>query len=747
MPARLFTTGSRHAHARRNHRRTLLHAAVLGAAGLMALTGHGAIVPAGFADRQVATGFASPTSMTVLPDDRILVVEQNGGVRMIKGDALLDANFHTVQNVDAFAERGCLGATPDPDFAANQYVYLYCTVKTGSGSRNRVLRVTAAGDAAAPGSEQTILELPQVPAGVQWHMGGPLRFGLDGKLYVAVGGHEDLWRNPPEESFSQVLTVPFGKLLRINPDGSFPADNPFFNTPGAYRGIFGLGLRNPYALDVQPGTGLMYLNDVGAGSAEEINQAAAGANYGWPIHEGRAEDTRFANAVYEYGRAAGCAITGGVFYNPGTPQFPPAYVGKYLFADYCGGWIRLLDPASPGRGPQEFANGIDSPVAIATAPGGSVYYLARNQKSDAQNPGSLGKIVFTNTLAPRLTQQPEGKTVYAGDPVTFSIATEGASRFQWRRNGVDIPGATSPSYTIPQTALSDNRAVFMVVVGNEHGDVASNGATLTVTNNRLPVATITAPEETARFTPGEEISYSGTASDVEDGALPLAAFTWKVDFMHDTHSHPFQPASSGASSGAFTVPAIDATAANTWLRLSLSVTDSANQRSTVVRDIYPRGLLAEMSPAVPPANGSGPIEANRNNGGAAPGDGGPIRLDGIGYAKGLGAHAPSEIRYTLGGACSGQFVADAGVDDAAGNQGSVVFQVYLDEEKVFDSGVMRGSDLRKAILANVTGKQTLRLVVTDGGDGNAADLASWGGARVTGCPPRFTPAAGDSGAG
>lgn len=104
---------------------------------------------------------------------------------------------------------------------------------TGSGSRNRVLRVTAAGDVAAPGSERTIRELPNVPAGVQWHMGGPLRFGLDGKLYVAVGGHEDLWRNPPKASFSQDLSTPFGKLLRINPDGSFLGDNPVFDKPGA----------------------------------------------------------------------------------------------------------------------------------------------------------------------------------------------------------------------------------------------------------------------------------------------------------------------------------------------------------------------------------------------------------------------------------------------------------------------------------------------------------------------------------
>lgn len=745
MSSRLFA-GCSHVVLRRKGNCLRLSVAVLATFAMTASPhSHGASVPAGFADRQVASGFASPTSMSVLPDGRVLVLEQNGAVRLVKGDTLLDASFYTVQNVDTFSERGCLGVTSDPNFAVNQYVYFYCTVKTGAASRNRVLRVTAAGDVALPASEQTILDLPEVPAGVQWHMGGPLRFGLDGKLYVGVGGHEDLRPDPLEASFSQNLASPFGKLLRINPDGSFPSDNPFYNAPGAYPGNFVFGLRNPYAIDVQSGTGAIYINDVGAGSFEEINLAVAGANYAWPIHEGRTQDTRFANAVYEYGRESGCAITGGSFYNPVGAQFPSSYVGKYLFADYCSGWIRMLDPANPGAAPEEFATGIGSPVALATAPDGSVYYLARNQGSGAQNAGALGKIAFTNSQGPRLTQQPKGQTIFLGDPVTFSVAADGASRFQWRRNGVDIPGATSSSYTISQTAPADNQAVFTVVVSNDLGSVSSDPATLAVTNNRLPTATITLPVETTGFAAGDQISYAGTASDAEDGTLSAAAFTWKVDFMHDTHAHPFHPPSSGASSGTFTVPTFDAEAANVWLRLSLSVVDSAGQTSTVVRDIYPRGQLSDMTPAVPPVNGNGPVEKNRNNGDVAAGDGGPIRLDGIAYAKGVGVFAPSDVRYKLAAACSGHLVADVGLDDAAGNQGSVIFQAYLDDVKVFDSGLMRGSDLRKAVYVSVAGKQSLRLVVTDGGDSNVADLANWAGARVTGCSAALSTADGGAG--
>ncbi len=403
----------------------------------------------------------------------------------------------------------------------------------------------------------------------------------------------------------------------------------------------------------------------------------------------------------------------------------------------------MFDPTNPSVEPQEFARGIDNPVALATAPDGSVYYLARNRSASASTPGSLGKISFTNNQGPRLTQQPQGQTVYIGDPVTFSVAADDALRFQWQRDGVPIPGATSSSYGISQTAQTDNGAAFRVTVSNDLGSVTSNDAVLSITNNRFPTAEITSPTATTGFNANDEITYAGTASDAEDGTLPAAAFSWSVDFMHDTHSHPFHPASTGASSGTFTVPTFDAEAANIWLRILLSVKDSVGQTSTVVRDIYPAGQLSDMTPAGTPLNGKGPVEINRNNGDVAAGDGGPITLDGIGYAKGLGVYAPSEIRYDLAGACSGHFIADVGLDDVAGNQGSVMFKVYLDDVAVFDSGLMRGNDLRKAIYLGVAGKKSLRLVVTDGGDGNAADMANWAGARVTGCPAGFLTSSND----
>jgi glucose/arabinose dehydrogenase len=252
---------------------------VLGASCLLCARVEAATVPVGFADQRIASGLTSPSAMAVMPDGRVLVTQQNGQVRIIKNDVLLPAPFYTV-DTDSTFERGLLGVVTDPGFASNHWVYLYFTARTPA-PHNRILRVTEAGDTVVPGSERVILDLPDLPSGTKWHMGGALRFGPDGKLYVAVGNHEDDPR-PVADSNSQKLSNPFGKILRINPDGTVPADNPFFNTAGAYRAIWSYGLRNPFTFAIQPGSGTMFVNDVGQGSWEEVNRGQRGGNYGWP---------------------------------------------------------------------------------------------------------------------------------------------------------------------------------------------------------------------------------------------------------------------------------------------------------------------------------------------------------------------------------------------------------------------------------------------------------------------------------
>jgi glucose/arabinose dehydrogenase len=340
-----------------------------------------AMLPPGFSESVIASGISSPTAMGFAPDGRLFICQQNGALRVIKNDALLAAPFLTV-TTDSSGERGLLGVAFDPDFANNQRVYIYYTVP-GSPPHNRVSRFIASGDVAVNGSETVILELDSLSTASN-HNGGAIHFGLDGKLYVAVGENAN-------SANSQTLANLLGKMLRINADGSIPTDNPFYNTATeTNRAIWALGLRNPFTFGIQPGTGRIFINDVGQNTWEEINDGFAGANYGWPNCEGACSppDARFDDPIHQYLQGAECAIVGGAFYNPAAAQFPPEYTGVYFFADLCAGWIRKLDPDNANQ-VGDFATGVPNPVDLAVSADGSLYYLARGS-------GSVSRVQFTS---------------------------------------------------------------------------------------------------------------------------------------------------------------------------------------------------------------------------------------------------------------------------------------------------------------------------------------------------------------
>jgi glucose/arabinose dehydrogenase len=133
------------------------------------------------------------------------------------------------------------------------------------------------------------------------------------------------------------------------------------------------------------------------------------------------------------------------------------------------------------------------------------------------------------------------------------------------------------------------------------------------------------------------------------------------------------------------------------------------------------------------SNGWGPVEKDKSNGGFSGGDGLTITLNGTTYLKGLGTNANSDIRYSMAGKCT-SFNSDIGVDDEVGTRGSVIFRVFLDGTKVYDSGTMTGSTSTKSISVNTTGKNQLRLYVDLSTNGNSHDHADWANARIT-CNP------------
>jgi glucose/arabinose dehydrogenase len=755
-----------------------------------------AVLPAGFAEEVVVSGLSSPSTLTFAPDGRLFIGQQDGTIRLVQDDELLPVPFATLR-VDSTAERGLLGIAVDPAFPANPYVYVYYTAPAPV-SHNRLSRLQVNGNVVVPGSEQVLLDLPPINGAI-WHMGGAITFGPDGKIYIAVGDHLTPAAAPS-------LTSLFGKILRVNADGSIPSDNPFFNeTTGLFRAIWAKGLRNPFTMAFDRDSGRLYINDVGQEAWEEINLGARGADYGWPGIEGPGSGSGLTPPIYAYPHSEGCAVTGGAFYDSAAKPFPPQYAGKYFLLDFCEGFLRVLDPATGQVTP--FATGIaGNAVGLRCGPDGNLYYLSR----------------FTNSLyriapaiAPRITLQPESQLISDNDAATFTASGFGVGSlsYQWLRDGMEIAGATSATYVLPSADLADDGAVFHFRASNAFGSVLSKPAVLRVTANEPPVVRLISPAIGTRYSGGDRILFSAAARDREDRELPASAFTWRVSLQHADHTHPFIAPMSGVKRGSFVIPHTAHGGEAIFYRITLTVQDTAGLRRTVVRDVHPRTArltLATNPPglqlaldgqpftasktfagiagthqrlsapssqqlggvdyqfagwsdrgasshaiAFPGAdktitaiyspvttlwlsdlewigsqvNAWGPVERDMSNGENAGGDGRrPLRIAAQTYEKGLGVHAHSEVRVAIPAGYA-RFRSDVGIDEETGEFGQVTFEVWADGVKLYDSGLVGNGSTPVPVDLDVSGRSELRLVVTDGGDGNGSDHADWGGAR------------------
>lgn len=300
------------------------------------LTGHAAAQPSfsrQLTETVYARGFERPTAMAFTPDGHILVAEQDGGLWAVLPRAVV-RQIAQIDTAWEYTGRGLLGLELDPDFARNGYLYLYYTVY-GDDIRNVVARLTLDGDLQVVPDSQTILvtlDAQEAPR----HTGGTLRFGPDGMLYLGVGDNAI-------SSHAQSMDTRFGKILRYQPDGSIPADNPFYETAaGDNRAIWATGLRNPHTFAFDPARGALYINDVGEDAWEEVNRGAAGANYGWPSSEGIGVTDGHTPPLYAFSHDEGrCAVDGALFY--ADRRFPTALLGDYLFSDLCTGTIYALD--------------------------------------------------------------------------------------------------------------------------------------------------------------------------------------------------------------------------------------------------------------------------------------------------------------------------------------------------------------------------------------------------------------------
>jgi glucose/arabinose dehydrogenase len=344
-------------------------------------------IRSGFTETVVADSLDSPVSMAFAPDGRVFVCEQPGRLRVIKHGRLLARPFVTVPT-KAVEEEGLLSVAFDPDFARTRFVYVTYTSYTPT-RHDVIARFTASGDTAVGGSEYIVYELDT--HGAHQHVGGALRFGRDGMLYASSGECED-------GSLSHSLASTAGKVLRIRRDGSIPGDNPFpTQTRGRHGAIYARGFRNAFALDVDPKSGHIFVNDVGAAHFEEVDELQRGGDYGWPVAEGPARQPTMVDPLYVYDHGDGCCITGGAFYAPATASLGEHWRGGYFFEDYCANELRWLSPSRPPRMERFGKTRVPGPVDVRVALDGSLWYLARGNTIPTGGAGSAWGIVVRVT--------------------------------------------------------------------------------------------------------------------------------------------------------------------------------------------------------------------------------------------------------------------------------------------------------------------------------------------------------------
>ena len=423
-----------------------------------------------------------------------------------------------------------------------------------------------------------------------------MAFGKDGKLYVGTGDGGDAVA-------SQELTSSSGKILRINPDGSIPRDNPFFGElKGKYAAIWAYGVRNVFSMAYDAVTNRLTANDVGYFSYEEVNEVLPGINYGWPITEGpegpTAQWSNYKAPLYHYDHTKGCAIVGAAFYRPKEMSFPAGYAGKLLFMDYCNGALNVLD-ADNGRIVDTLITGLDRPVALAVSPRGELYYAQRAGSwgyNTSTAEGSLWKIVYAPEATPAITRNPLSTTVTEGEKAKFEVVASGTAPFTyaWMVNGREVALGATPTLEVADVPLDLDGAQVVCMVTNENGSVATAPATLSVKINSRPDVQILSPADGYTYKGGDVLTFSGVATDPEDGPLDASHLTWEVVFHHNDHVHPAMPPLQGVAAGTYTIPRVGETSHNVWYRVYLTATDSQGFTQRTYKDYHPQVVLVRL---------------------------------------------------------------------------------------------------------------------------------------------------------
>ncbi|NDJ60184.1 MAG: tandem-95 repeat protein [Chloroflexi bacterium] len=542
--------------------------------------------PEAFEKLELVTGLNEPTAFRFLPDGRILITEKSGAIRVFANGVLQSEPLITLAVLpsEGADERGLLGIEPDPNFEQNGYLYVSYT---SAANYNRLSRLTMINDTIDLASEVILLESNQQSN--IWHHGGEVRFGPDGMLYWSMGINVI---NPNAQDLSNI----HGKLHRINPDGTIPADNPFVGVPGVLESIWGYGIRNGFRFDFLP-DGRAIVGDVGGSLWEEVVIVEGGANYGWPFVEGPCTGCPYVNPIFAYPHddapRNGGAITAAEIFE--GQAFGPDYDGVFFYGDYTGGWIRYLvfdSQYSSVISDNLFDDDAGTVVQLTQGPDGNLYGMTIY-------PGALFVIQPSSGNRTPIVEMDADPTAGLA-PLTVNFSSAGTYdldgdplNYNWDFGDGNI--STNPNPTHVYTA----NGIYTATLTVDDGDKSRERSMMITVGNEPPTPTILAPLEGFLYDAGDTIAFDGTGFDPEDGNLPDSAFSWLFVFHHDDHTHPFFQPVIGQRSGTFDIPTVPDNVDTTWYRVYLTVTDSAGLSRTTSTNVYPNLIQLNVNSNIP----------------------------------------------------------------------------------------------------------------------------------------------------
>ncbi len=546
-----------------------------------------ATLPGGFVLRDTATGFGAfeLTDFGYLPDKSVLVTGKSGVVNWLPESG---TPRRTIATLPTYAkdDMGLVGLSVAPDYATSHTIYLTrALLTTGTNWVMRLSKFTVTVDAAgAPTGltgEQSLFEIPGIHT---VHGIDSVIAATDGTLWLSVGDGADFTKRDPDSMRAQDIDSPYGKIFHLAANGNGVPANPYYDAanPGSTRSkVFARGFRNPFRFSIDQNLGLPVAGDVGWNIWEELDVVQRGGNYGWPCWEGKHPTPEHSTQGYcagvpntepivEYHHdtaEGGNSISAGIVYN-GT-SYPADYRGAFFYGDYVSQQIwtvryddqgKLVDGSNL---PAAF-KALGGPVKFGAAPNGDIVY------ADIRG-GTLRRLSYSagNTA-------PVAGATSSTDPDTRTVSFDGSTSVDYDNDPLtytwDFGDGTTGTGVKASHTYAAGTDKFTAKLTVKDPLLASDTTDIAVApGNHSPVLTLTTPGATATFAVNEQVNLSATATDAEDGALPV---TWTSAIVHcpseaTCHKHP----GIGATGPTFGVPFTEHP--DSHQEFTATVTDSA----------------------------------------------------------------------------------------------------------------------------------------------------------------------------